>query len=246
MKKFNSVLLALCFGLTIGTAVADDSGSFPGYVASPSGTGSKTIVKTQYGECVHNQYYQASYGHVGCDGVEAPVESAPVVVTMVSESSVELFNFNADTLTSQGQQTLTTYATNVKSAGTVSSVTIVGNTDMIGSEEYNQKLSQDRANTVQNFLAGQGIDASLITASGVGSKNATASQECFKQYGKDDLDKIYSLTAKLKSATPAERKHINAELSKLETKHKDLLACTAADRNVSISATVTPNQAAGK
>lgn len=47
-------------------------------------------------------------------------------------------------------------------------VSIEGNTDNTGSEEHNMKLSQQRADNVMNFLVEQGIEASRLTAKGLG------------------------------------------------------------------------------
>lgn len=47
-------------------------------------------------------------------------------------------------------------------------VSIEGNTDNTGSEEFNMKLSEQRATNVMNFLVEQGIDASRLTAKGLG------------------------------------------------------------------------------
>jgi len=47
-------------------------------------------------------------------------------------------------------------------------VSVEGNTDNTGSEEHNMKLSQQRADNVMNFLVEQGIDASRLTAKGLG------------------------------------------------------------------------------
>ena len=47
-------------------------------------------------------------------------------------------------------------------------VSIEGNTDNTGSEEHNMKLSQQRADNVMKFLVDQGIDASRLTAKGLG------------------------------------------------------------------------------
>lgn len=47
-------------------------------------------------------------------------------------------------------------------------VSIEGNTDNTGSEEHNMKLSEQRANNVKDFLVEQGIDASRLTAKGLG------------------------------------------------------------------------------
>lgn len=48
-------------------------------------------------------------------------------------------------------------------------IEISGHTDNTGSESMNQKLSQDRAQAVVNYLKGKGIDASRLTAKGYGS-----------------------------------------------------------------------------
>jgi len=48
------------------------------------------------------------------------------------------------------------------------SLAIDGHTDNVGSDESNQKLSDDRANSVKNYLVSKGVDASRITATGHG------------------------------------------------------------------------------
>lgn len=47
-------------------------------------------------------------------------------------------------------------------------VILTGWTDWIGTDAYNMKLSQERANSVKNYLAKQGIPASRMTAIGRG------------------------------------------------------------------------------
>ena len=48
---------------------------------------------------------------------------------------------------------------------------IEGYTDSIGSEEYNQALSQRRADAVKSYLVGQGIDAARLTSAGKGKSS---------------------------------------------------------------------------
>jgi OOP family OmpA-OmpF porin len=48
------------------------------------------------------------------------------------------------------------------------SLQIDGHTDNVGSDEYNQKLSDDRAASVRNYIISKGIDASRITSAGHG------------------------------------------------------------------------------
>lgn len=56
-------------------------------------------------------------------------------------------------------------------------VTIEGHTDSVGSEDYNQGLSQRRANSVQQFLVSQGIAANRLTAIGKGESFPVASND---------------------------------------------------------------------
>lgn len=239
MTKFNSILLALCLGLSIGVASAEDNGNFPGYVASPDGTGSKTILHTQYNECVHNQYYSPEYGNATCG--EATSQPPKNVYTKVefSESSTQLFAFNSAKLTDAGVKELTDLVNKYGNLAqehnyTLISIDVVGHTDMIGSEDYNKQLSAERASAVKDFLVKQGIDSGIISSEGVGPEDAEASPACISKYGPDDIGAIERLTAKLKKASPAQKQEIHAELAKFEKEHSELVACMASDRRVDI------------
>ncbi len=52
--------------------------------------------------------------------------------------------------------------------------TVEGHTDSVGSEKLNQKLSEERANSVRNFLIDKGISASRLTAIGYGEAKPIA------------------------------------------------------------------------
>ncbi len=53
-------------------------------------------------------------------------------------------------------------------------IEISGHTDNVGSESMNQKLSEDRASSVVNYLVGKGIDKSRLTSAGYGSTRPVA------------------------------------------------------------------------
>jgi OOP family OmpA-OmpF porin len=53
-------------------------------------------------------------------------------------------------------------------------VDVNGYTDAIGSEEYNLKLSQRRADSVSNYLEQQGVPASQLATQGFGKTNFVA------------------------------------------------------------------------
>ena len=54
---------------------------------------------------------------------------------------------------------------------------IEGHTDSVGSDEFNQRLSEQRAISVRDFLADQGVAPSLITARGFGKTEPVATNE---------------------------------------------------------------------
>jgi outer membrane protein OmpA-like peptidoglycan-associated protein len=54
---------------------------------------------------------------------------------------------------------------------------IEGHTDSVGSDDFNQQLSERRADTVRDFLAEQGVSASAITARGFGKTQPVASND---------------------------------------------------------------------
>lgn len=54
---------------------------------------------------------------------------------------------------------------------------IEGYTDSVGSDEYNQQLSEQRAGSVRDFLAQEGVPASSITAKGLGKADPVASND---------------------------------------------------------------------
>ena len=56
-------------------------------------------------------------------------------------------------------------------------VLIEGYTDSVGSDDYNQGLSSRRAESVQAYLVGQGIDRGRLSASGLGESAPVADNE---------------------------------------------------------------------
>ncbi|MGH9675703.1 MAG: OmpA family protein, partial [Candidatus Acidiferrum sp.] len=57
------------------------------------------------------------------------------------------------------------------------SLEIEGHTDSVGSDEFNQQLSERRADAVRDFLAEQGVPGSAITAKGFGKTQPVASND---------------------------------------------------------------------
>jgi outer membrane protein OmpA-like peptidoglycan-associated protein len=56
-------------------------------------------------------------------------------------------------------------------------IQVEGHTDAIGSDEYNQKLSQQRADGVREYLVSQGVPAATIAAIGLGKGDPVATND---------------------------------------------------------------------
>jgi outer membrane protein OmpA-like peptidoglycan-associated protein len=54
---------------------------------------------------------------------------------------------------------------------------VEGHTDNVGSDEFNQKLSEQRAETVRTYLVEQGLPESSITAKGLGKSLPVATND---------------------------------------------------------------------
>jgi OOP family OmpA-OmpF porin len=95
-----------------------------------------------------------------------PPPPAPVMKKYTLSAS-ELFGFNSAKL-GPNQPKLDEVAATMNGNSDIANVTIVGYTDRIGSTAYNQKLSEQRANSVKTYLQGKGVAESRLTAVGKG------------------------------------------------------------------------------
>ena len=98
--------------------------------------------------------------------VPPPPPPAPVMKKYTLSAS-ELFAFNSAKL-GPNQPKLDEVAATMQANSEIASVTIVGYTDRIGSTAYNQKLSEQRANSVKAYLEGKGVSGGRLTAVGKG------------------------------------------------------------------------------
>jgi outer membrane protein OmpA-like peptidoglycan-associated protein len=54
---------------------------------------------------------------------------------------------------------------------------VEGHTDNVGGDTYNQRLSEERAETVRDYLLDQGVPRLSVTAIGLGKADPVASNE---------------------------------------------------------------------
>ena len=95
---------------------------------------------------------------------------------LIMNMSDVLFDFGKFTLKPEAREKLAKLA-GILLAYPGLNLEIDGYTDSIGSDEFNQTLSEQRANAVRDYLTSQGVSGNLVTAKGFGKTNPVASND---------------------------------------------------------------------
>ena len=171
---FASLFLAACGGTPTETPPPQ------GYVTS--GHDVVVRVKDREGRCVRTKDWSEELATKECDPQLFP-EPAPAEPTYESMtlSANALFAFDSAELTPEGMTQLQALGDKIQAKGAqVVDIDIIGHTDSVGAEDYNQTLSERRAQAMKDFLVNErGVDASIIDVMGKGetapiADNATA------------------------------------------------------------------------
>jgi len=165
-----------------------------GYV----GSGAGVVATNPFGLCWHGgAEWDAAKAAPPCDGVArvstppvpvvksepapapAPLAAAPAprVIEKISLATDVLFAFNKAELTPAGEKKLDELARDAKGAD-VEKVVLVGHADRIGSEEYNQQLSEERAQAVADYLASQGVPKEHLQVEAKGKSEPITGDQC--------------------------------------------------------------------
>ena len=108
-------------------------------------------------------------------GNSADVERVGEGILVTFDSGI-LFGFDSDDLNSEVKHELDNFSETLKEYSETDLV-IQGYTDSVGSEDYNKNLSKERAQSVQTYLNGLGIETSRMTVEGLGETNPVASND---------------------------------------------------------------------
>ena len=128
--------------------------------------------------CWRDAFWTPATGIPGCDGVPVAQKAekpAPMAAKVVFNADT-FFDFDKSVLKPEGRQLLDQVA---QQAGSIDLETIiaVGHTDGIGTEAYNQKLSERRAASVKAYLVSKGIDPNRIYTEGKGKLQPIATNK---------------------------------------------------------------------
>ena len=105
---------------------------------------------------------------------QAKVEELPNHVVRVTMTAQTAFDTNSTSIKPGFQSTMDKVSDVVVRYGKTT-LTVVGHTDNIGSVQYNQKLSEDRAHSVAQYLETKRVNAVRMAVSGRGEEQPVAS-----------------------------------------------------------------------
>ena len=193
MNKFNKVAALFATVAMAGGAFAQTAQTTVDNWRATDGT----VWKNGTNEyCWRDNAWTPATGVKGCDGVPAPAPApapaaapapapaaaptpAPVAAPVapatekVSFAADAFFDFDKAVLKPEGKAKLDDLADKVKGI-TLEVIIAVGHTDSVGTDGYNQKLSEKRSEAVKSYLVGKGIEASRVYVEGKGEKQPVA------------------------------------------------------------------------
>ena len=192
-KRFTPQMTAVALALALAAVAGAASAETPGYVSDSR----DQIWRSPYGLCWKTSDWTPAKAMSPCDTVQtvsapppapvvavpppAPIAAAPVapapVIEKVSLESDVLFEFDKAQLRPEGQQKLDELADRLKDAQ-VESILAVGHADRIGPEQYNEKLSAERAESVKQYLSQKGIDQQRVQTQGAGQSQPVTGDQC--------------------------------------------------------------------
>ena len=192
-KRFTPQLTGVALALALAAVAGAASAETPGYVSDSR----DQVWTSPYGLCWKTTDWTPAKAMSPCDTVQtvsapppppvvavpapAPIAAAPVtpapVIEKVSLASDVLFEFDKAQLRPEGQQKLDELADRLKDAQ-VESVLATGHADRIGPEQYNEKLSAERAESVKQYLAQKGIEQQRVQAQGAGESQPVTGEQC--------------------------------------------------------------------
>jgi OOP family OmpA-OmpF porin len=182
-------MLGLAFASVLGAGSSmalahSDATPSTGYLIDSS----KHYVKNNYGECWRTGYWTPALAVAECDpdlvkkeepaampapamveGPGEPVGPAKPAFEKVTLQAETLFDFDKAVVRPDGKKILDDeVVAKMKEYPQVEVVLVTGHADRIGSDRYNMRLSQRRADAVKGYLTSEGIDANRVETAAKG------------------------------------------------------------------------------
>lgn len=179
-------LLALATLALAGVTSADEN-TKEGYLLDSSGK----VAKSAYGLCWRTASWTPAMAIAECDPdlvrvaevqpetvapTPVPAPAAPPASIAITLQSDTLFEFDSAVIRAEGRKDLDADVVGeMKKYPQIETVLVTGHADRIGSAQYNQRLSQRRADAVKAYLVQQGVEGGRIQTMAKGSSDPLVS-----------------------------------------------------------------------
>lgn len=197
INKFakTSVVLALLASIGFGASVAQAHNDTV-YVVDQR----DVVARSGYGLCWRTGYWTPAAAATSAHGCECDKDLLPKEVCepaaakaadaapaggvkpsgeKITLAADALFDFDKAVLRPEGKAKLDELAASIKGMS-LEVLLAVGHTDRIGSDDYNKKLSEKRADAVKEYLISKGLEANRIYSEGKGEKQPVTGDKCNK------------------------------------------------------------------
>lgn len=174
LKKIAGISTAAMIAVMMSATASAHDGK---YVQDSYGN----AVKDSYNECV-----KAAFGNMpeGCEAAPEPAPEPapppppppppkPQPIQQISLGADANFDFDKAELKPAGQAEIDAFLSKLAGAK-VTGITVVGHTDSVGSDAYNQALSERRAAAVANYMVSKGVPAAALQVAGRGEAQPVA------------------------------------------------------------------------
>lgn len=153
--------------------------------------------KNSTGQCWRNAGWTPATAHADCDGaikaqprVQATLPAAPVIAPPVAKpeqpkqpvivkqtfQAETLFDFDKSVIKPEGKKVLDGVVSRLQDFN-LEVIIAVGHTDAIGTDAYNKKLGQRRAEAVKAYLVAKGIEKSRVYTDSKGESQPIATNK---------------------------------------------------------------------
>jgi len=188
-KQFSKITLLAALGLSASVALAQVPNN-DGHLFDTRGV----VAKSGFGLCWKTTRWTPAMALAECDPdlvkkpeppkpapapAAAPAPTPKPAAQKVTLAADALFDFDKAVLRPEGKAKLDDVTDKLKGMK-LEVIIAVGHTDRIGSDQYNQKLSEKRAEAVKAYLVGKGVEPNRIYTEGKGEKQPVTGDKCGK------------------------------------------------------------------
>ncbi len=216
-RLVTGALVGVVAAMLSAGAAAQANPTNSGYVLSATGTPQNNVVRnSNFGDpkignlCYRTGYWAPSMAIIECDpdlmpkpapppppavvppAPPPPPPPPPPQVQKIRLASKALFDFDKAVLKPEGKAAIDSeIISKLSGVQKLELVLVTGHTDPIGTQAYNQKLSERRADAVRDYLVSKGIAKDKIETLGMGKTQPVPGVVC-KQKNMKELIACYA------------------------------------------------------